>query len=255
MVVKLESYGPYSVIKFNSGTKYNLFNIKFMTDMIDTLSNLEEDRSSRYVLVQGEGNFGAGADITELKRANDDLEFARTFFNYMRQIYEKIISIQKIFIMLPENIAYGASMEMLLVSDFVISKVGTKFAAPGGKIGVFPPVLVSIGPHLIGFQNVRRLAILGEEIDADEAAKIGLVNYVSDDPMKTAKVLMDKISVMAPASIMWMKKNISWRLRESMYEAFDDLVNQVQSDTAKEGILAFISKNRPSWTTQPSRDS
>ncbi len=247
MVVKTEVLGKYSVIKFSTGGKYNLFNIKFMTDMIDALSELENERTSRYLIIQGEGNFGTGADIGELKKANDDLEFARTFFSYMRQIYEKILQIPKIVIALPENIAYGASMEMLLVSDFVIAKPGTKFAAPGAKLGVFPPVLVSIGPHIIGYQNARRLALTGEEIDVEEAVKIGLVNYISEDPMKTAKVLMDKMSVMAPTSLMWMKKNINSHMSELLYDAFDDLVNQVQSENAKEGILAFISKNKPSW--------
>ncbi|WP_149564911.1 enoyl-CoA hydratase/isomerase family protein [Sulfuracidifex tepidarius] len=250
MVVKLESYGNYSVLKFNTGGKYNLFNIKFMTDMIDVLSNVEEDRISRFLIIEGEGNFGTGADITELKKANDDLEFARTFFNYMRQIYEKIMTVPKIVIALPQNIAYGASMEMLLVSDFVIAKNGTKFAAPGAKLGVFPPVLVSIGPSIIGYQNARRLALTGEEIDADEAMRIGLVNYVSEDPMKTASVLMEKMSVMAPTSLIWMKKNLDSRMKDMLYDAFDDLVNQVQSDNAKEGILAFISKTRPSWIPQ-----
>ncbi|WP_256202769.1 hypothetical protein [Sulfuracidifex tepidarius] len=80
--------------------------------------------------------------------------------------------------------------------------------------------------------------------------RIGLVNYVSEDPMKTASVLMEKMSVMAPTSLIWMKKNLDSRMKDMLYDAFEDLVNQVQSDNAKEGILAFISKTRPSWIPQ-----
>lgn len=47
-----------------------------------------------------------------------------------------------------------------------------------------------------------------------------------------------------------MKKNLDSRMKDMLYDAFEDLVNQVQSDNAKEGILAFISKTRPSWIPQ-----
>jgi methylglutaconyl-CoA hydratase len=248
MYVNLEDHGSYVIISFNTGTKYNLVNMKFMVELLDTLSYVEKNRSYRFIIIRGDnGNFGAGADIKELLKASEDKEFAISFFNYMKSMYQKLININKITIAQVNGIAYGASLEMLLVMDFVISEPSSKFAAPGGKIGVFPPVLISIGPYIIGLQNVKRLAMLGEEIDAKEAKAIGLINSYGDIKEETNK-LISKLVSFSPTSLFTMKRLISSSMSSNLDNAFESIISQVSSDNAKEGISSFFAKIKPSWT-------
>ena len=89
MSIEVYDYGKYSLLVFSSkDSKYNLFNMKFMTEMIDVLSSLEENKEKKFLVIRGEDNFGAGADIRELLKASNDSEFAITFFKYMKLIFE-----------------------------------------------------------------------------------------------------------------------------------------------------------------------
>ncbi|ARM74947.1 enoyl-CoA hydratase/isomerase family protein [Acidianus manzaensis] len=231
----------------NTNTKYNVMNIKFMTEFLDTLADIEKEKNCRFLIIKGQTNFGSGADIKELNIASKDREFAVSFFNYMKEIYNRLINLDKITIAQVEGIAYGAHLELLLVMDFIISKRDAKFAAPGGKIGVFPPVLITLGPYLIGIQNTRRLAMLGEEISADEAEKIGLITKSTDELDLETEKIIERMHYMAPSSLALMKRHISKYLERELDNVFKTLSIQVTSDDSREGINAFLSKIQPSW--------
>jgi enoyl-CoA hydratase/carnithine racemase len=254
MFVNKEYKDNFILLTFNTGTKYNVFNVKFMTELLDTLSEIEKEKKYRFIVFKGEnGNFGSGADIRELNRASIDREFASSFFNYMKDLYLKLINIDKITIAQVEGIAYGASLELLLVMDFVIASKSAKFAAPGGKIGVFPPVLLTLGPYIIGLNNVKRLAMLGEEITAEEAEKIGLITKATDEIDKETANLIYKMSFMAPSSLMLMKRHIMKYLDRDLSEVFKSLTIQVGGDESREGINAFLAKTKPSWLVNLSK--
>ncbi|BDC00217.1 enoyl-CoA hydratase/isomerase family protein [Saccharolobus caldissimus] len=251
MGIEVEEHEKYFLLKFSPyEEKYNLFNIRFMTEMIDTLSFLSENKSKKFLIIRGEDNFGAGADIKELLKATEDHEFAITFFTYMREIFHKLLDINKIVISQVKKIAYGASMELLLLSDYVISEKDVKFAAPGVKLGVFPPVLSSIGSFIIGYNNVKRLAMLGEVINADEAKSIGLVHIISDNFDKDTATLINNLIKSSPSSLLYVKRNMLRPFRQYMDKAFEDLIVQIQSEEAREGILSFINKTNPPWFSQ-----
>lgn len=247
MYVNLEERGKYAIIKFNTQTRYNLVNERFMLEMIEVLEKVNKMKSLRFVIFKGEnGNFGAGADIKELMKASGDLSYARSFFNEMRSMYLNIMNLEKPTIAQVEGIAYGASLEMLLVMDFVIADEKAKFAAPGGRIGVFPPVLIGLGPLVIGYENVRRLAMLGEEIDAKEAKRIGLIHSYGNIEEETKKVVAS-LSSFAPSSLATMRRNLFHGASSILDKVFEDLVAQVVSDDAKNGINSFLAKVKPVW--------
>jgi Enoyl-CoA hydratase/carnithine racemase len=241
----------YAKITFNTGGKYNVVNKEFMYDMIDTLRELDSYKDVRFIVLTGANkNFGAGADIKELKLANENREYAKNFFSTMFDMYRTIINLNKPVISIVEGIAYGASMEILLVSDIVIASSYARFAAPGAKIGVFPPVLVTIGKDVIGINNVIRIALLGEELSAEEAKQIGLVHFVSDNLEGEIQKVMDKLKLMAPSSLTSMRRLIFKKYESELESAFKLLIDQVLTKDATNGILAFLTKTKAPWVLQ-----
>jgi len=241
----------YAKITFNTGGKYNVVNKEFMYDVIDTLRKLDSNKDVRFIVLTGANkNFGAGADIKELKSANENREYASNFFSTMLEMYRTIINFNKPVISIVEGIAYGASMEILLVSDIVIASSYARFAAPGAKIGVFPPVLVTIGKDVIGINNVIRIALLGEELSAEEAKQIGLVHFVSDNLEGEIQKVMDKLRLMAPSSLMNMRRLIFKKYERELRSAFKLLIDQVLTKDATNGILAFLTKTKAPWVPQ-----
>jgi Enoyl-CoA hydratase/carnithine racemase len=138
-------------------------------------------------------------------------------------------------------------MELLLLSDYVISESKAMFATPGVKIGVFPPVLSSIGHFILGYNNIKRIAMKGEVIDANEAKSIGLVHIVNDDLDKATFELIKELSISAPSATLYIKRNMLRPFRDYIDKAFNDLIIQIQSEEAREGLLSFINKTNPPW--------
>ncbi|QKR00361.1 enoyl-CoA hydratase/isomerase family protein [Metallosphaera tengchongensis] len=250
MVVNLERRKNYLLLSFNTEGKYNVFNSRFMIDMIDALDKVEKVRDVHYLVVRGEnGNFGSGADIRELLKASTDKEYAKVFFGHMKDLFVKMMSINKVTIGLVENVAFGASMELLLILDVVLAKSGTRFAAPGGKLGVFPPVLVSIGPYILGHRASRKLAMLGEELDTKRALGVGLIDQEVEDLDKGLVEILERMKQMSPSSLVRMRKLILFSLIPYLDKAFEELSTQVITDEAREGIGSYLSKTSPSWTS------
>jgi Enoyl-CoA hydratase/carnithine racemase len=210
--VQLVTYnvqGDVGFIVMDTGTRYNLVNGKFMLEFLDILDVLNKNQQIRFITVHGaKDNFGAGADINELFNATNSREHADWFFNTMKEIYVRLMTSDKFIIGFVRGVAYGAHLELLLAMDYVIANKDAKFAAPGGRIGVLPPVLVTMGPERIGWNATRRLAFLGETLDAGEALKVGLVDEVTEetDPMRAVDKVVRAVRQMAPTSVTRMRK-------------------------------------------------
>lgn len=231
--------------------KYNLVDVKFMHQFIDTLRALEREKRIRFVIIRGKGNFGAGADIRELKKASEDIEYATNFFHTMYEMFRVLFNFPKLIIANVEGIAYGASLELLLGFDFVIASENAKFAAPGGRIGVFPPVLVTIGKEILGWKAVREMAFLGKELTAKEAKEIGLVYEVADSFDDANYKLLQQLKQMAPTSLIQMRSLIYRKYDEELKYAFERLIEQVQTEDARNGIYAFLTRTKPNWAITP----
>lgn len=143
-------------------------------------------------------------------------------------------------------------MELLLAMDYVIANKDAKFAAPGGRIGVFPPVLVTIGPERIGWDVTRRLAFLGETLNAEEALRVGLVDEVTEetDPMRAVDKVVRAVRQMAPTSVTRMRKILYARYGDLIERAFQSMKEQLMTLDAREGVTAFLMKTMPPWAKE-----
>jgi enoyl-CoA hydratase/carnithine racemase len=246
--VSVEVLENYAKVIMDTGGKYNVINKQLMYNMIDTFRKLDNEKSIRLVILTGANkNFGAGADIKELKLANENREYAIIFFSTMYEMYRTLLNFSKPIISVVEGVAYGASMELLLVSDIVISSPHSRFAAPGGKIGVLPPVLLTLGKEILGWDTVKKLALLGEELSANEAKEVGLIHYISENLEEEGRKVIEKLKQMAPSSLTNMRKILYSKYEEELEDAFKILIDQVISRDATNGILAFLTKTKPPW--------
>ena len=235
-------------IKSEEEGKYNLINMKFMHDFIDTLRALEKERRIRFVILRGEENFGAGVDIKELKKASEDREYAINFFSTMYEMYRTLFNFPKLIIANVEGVAYGASLELLLGCDLVIASETAKFASLAGKIGVFSPVLITIGKEILGWKTVKEMEFLGKELTAKEAKELGLVYEISNNFDEINNRLFQQLKQMAPTSLTQVRSLIYRKYEEELKLIFDRLVDQVQTENARNGIYAFLTKTKPYWT-------
>ncbi len=93
-------------------------------------------------------------------------------------IFRTLEQIARPTIAVVDGAALGGGCELVTACDIVIASERARFGQPEIKLGVFPPVAAVLLPHVIGDKRARELILTGELIDAAEAARLGLVNYV-----------------------------------------------------------------------------
>jgi len=249
-LVTYNVHGDVGFIVIDTGTRYNLVNGRFMVEFLDTLDMLNRNQQIRFITVHGaRDNFGAGADINELFNATASREQADWFISTMEEVYLRLMNSDKFIIGFVRGVAYGAHLELLLAMDYVIASKDAKFAAPGGRIGVLPPVLLTVGPERIGWTATRRLAFLGETLDAEEALRVGLVDEVTEetDPIRAVDKVVRTVRQMAPTSVIRMRKILHARYGDLIERAFQSLKEQLMTRDARDGVTAFLMNTKPPW--------
>src|SRR2546423_4193762 len=94
-------------------------------------------------------------------------------------IFRQLNQISRPVIALVYGAALGGGCELVAACDVVIASERARFGQPEIKLGVFPPVAAILLPRIIGDKKAREMILLGEIIDAGEALRLGLVNYVT----------------------------------------------------------------------------
>jgi len=154
------------------------------------------------VLTGSEKAFAAGADIKEMQ----DKEFPNTYITDMLSWWENLSKLRKPLIGAVNGYALGGGCEVAMMCDILIAGNNAKFGQPEITLGTIPGM--GGGQRLtraIGKSRAMELVLTGEFMDAEEAAKRGLVsrvvesNLLIDEALKTARKIA---SMSQPAVIM-----------------------------------------------------
>ncbi|MCH1771096.1 MULTISPECIES: enoyl-CoA hydratase/isomerase family protein [Metallosphaera] len=239
MKVLYEERDGISWITFNRPEKLNALDAESWKLLGDHVRR-GDSSDSRAIVITGNGRaFSSGDDIGAMTSLNDQRE-AEDFFNALLYAVDGLIYTNKPVIGAVNGLAYGGGCEILLFMDVVISTRSARFSIPEGRLGLIPPMALSVGYNSIG-RSVAWLAITGEEIDAMRAREIGLVDIVGDDLNLELEKVMARISSMDQGSIKvikaWLRKS-----REPIREAIRELSFMSLSTQAKERMKRFLSR-------------
>ena len=175
------------------------------------------------------------------------LEGFHTIFRTLDQMGKPTIAVI-------DGAALGGGCELAAGCDIVIASDRARFGQPEIKLGVFPPVAAVLLPRIIGEKRARELILTGELIDAHEALRLGLVNYVvpaSELTQKTEEVLVRLRELSAPALEATRHALDTARGRpfeEALTKVEDLYLNELmKTEDAREGVRAFMEKRKPVW--------
>jgi len=227
----------------------NSLNIETSKEIYEGLKELEINSSVRVILIQGNQKFfSSGADIKELKSLNTESAKLKNLFTFFDKIKEINIPV----IAAVEGYALGGGMELALLCDIIIASKESKFGQPEISLGLLP----GIGgtqrlKYYLGKHNANLLCMTGELISGQRAYELGFVSFLLNKKnfsIESIKVA-NKIAQKPKSSLIEIKKLISnnfnidndlERERNSFYKLLD-------SENAKIGIDAFLSKSKPEW--------
>lgn len=230
----------------------NVLNIAMMQEIGEALAECAQERTLVAIVFESETGsraFSAGVAVEEhvVETIYQMLEAFHGIFRSLEQIARPTIAVV-------EGAALGGGCELVAACDIVIASDRARFGQPEIKLGLFPPVAAIFLPRIIGEKRARELILTGELIEAAEAARIGLVNYVvpaSDLEPKTLE-LLSKFRELSSVALEMTKRALDLGVGRSVDTALNELESLYLNDLMKtsdanEGIKAFMEKRKPVW--------
>ena len=242
---------PIAVIQLNRPEVLNALNRELMTELTDSLEQLDGDNSINCILITGnEKAFAAGADIKEMADAGTIEMLSRDNLS----IWDKIRKTKKPLIAAVGGFALGGGCELAMMCDIIIASETGKFGQPEINIGVMPG---SGGTQrlarTVGKYKAMEMVLTGEMINAEEAMRVGLVNKVVPDELlfEEAKKLARLIASKPPVTVKLAKESVLKSFEVSLKDGLEferkNFYMLFSSDDQKEGMKAFVEKRKPKW--------
>jgi isohexenylglutaconyl-CoA hydratase len=157
-----------------------------------------------------------------------------------------------------EGAAFGGGLGLMCVGDVVLATSDARFALTETTLGIPPAQIAPFVAARVGVARARRLALTGVRFDGREAARIGLVDIVCDDPealdASLAKLLAD-INRCAPKASAATKRlllaSVTTPRDRLLDEAAEAFAQALRGEEGREGVTAFLEKRRPRWVEGP----
>jgi 2-(1,2-epoxy-1,2-dihydrophenyl)acetyl-CoA isomerase len=244
-----------ATITLNRPEKLNAFIGHMRRDLAQALEQAASERSIRVVIVTGAGRgFCAGADVAymaELMERDDVNEFAR-LLGAGRRVITAIRQMNKPVIASVNGAAYGAGFNLALACDLRIAAESAAFSQSFVKVGLHPDWGGTYFlPRVVPTNLACEMFFLGDAINAERAAQLGIVNRVVPDAELAAQTrhLAERLrdapykSIAAAKHAVYMSEESSIE-RMLQYETEAQL-QCFQSKEARERVRAFLEKREP----------
>ncbi len=195
--VLYEKGDGFARITLNRPTVLNAMNKNVQRLLNAALERAEDDDEVKAVILTGAGRaFTAGGDLYSHLYPDDD-PAPSGMDNQM-----KIWSLLKPVIAAVRGHAVGQGFEFAGVCDFTIAAEDARFGEIQIRHGGSPPVLIT--PYMLGLKSAKEVLLLGEQIGAQDALRMGIVNKVVpvDQLQEEAEAWAKKIAALPPAAVM-----------------------------------------------------
>lgn len=191
-------------IAINRETKLNALCSELISELADLLAAHRHDTTIKGIILTGTGAkaFAAGADISEF--TGMDASAGEKLSLSGQAVFRQLETYPKPIIAAVNGFALGGGCELAMACHLRIASENAKFGQPEVNLGLIP----GYGGtqrllQLVGKGKGLELLMTGDMIDAHEALRLGLVNYVvtADQLITTCTALLKKIASKAPIAI------------------------------------------------------
>ncbi|MEU6352558.1 enoyl-CoA hydratase-related protein [Streptomyces sp. NPDC047072] len=252
MTVLLSSdTGGVRTLTLNRPHRRNAIDPELWKALREALTAVARDRSVRALVLTGAGGaFSSGADL----KSGDQ-----------RHPLDKVRDLNDVAVLLHDlpvptvaqvnGVAVGAGWNLALGCDLVVATPESRFSQIFVRRGLSPDCGGTwLLPRLVGLQQAKRLALLAETIDAEEARSLNLVTWVVEAERIDAFVtdLGERLAAGPPVALAQTKALLNEATGGTLHtalaaEARAQATNFATLD-AQEAYAAFAEKREPHFT-------
>lgn len=236
-------------ITLNRPDVYNALNEQMKDDLNTSFKEAERDGSVRCIVIRGAGEkaFCSGQDLKEHSGSGRSLK--ASLEKKYNPLIRRMRNMEKPIIGMINGVAAGAGLSIALACDYRIMADTAKLIEVFIRIGLVP----DSGSHwflarLVGMAKAFEYAALGQDISAEEAERVGLVNKVAPgaDLERQTLELAGKLAKAPTKAIGLIKRTLNKALSADLDSILDyeATIQEIASQTEdhQEGINAFLEK-------------
>jgi enoyl-CoA hydratase len=244
----IDHMGAWVRLTLHRPAQRNALNTGLLAAVAEALAACAADPALRVVVLTGaEGNFAAGADITEIAAKTA----AEGAVDPRKAHWAAIRAFPKPLVAAVDGYALGGGFELALMADLMVLGPTARLGLPETNIGLIPGA--GGGQRLMalaGRARAMRMVLTAETIDAATAFDWGIASYLAEGPaLEFAEPLAIRLAERAPLALMAAKAALlageeTALALEVERKAFEALLD---SGDKAEGIRAFRDRRKPEF--------
>src|SRR6201995_2543164 len=227
---------------------------EMLDELIAALEFARDDDTVRCVVLRSthERVFSAGANLSGFAA---EVPLVHKHFGTTRfpRLFRLLGELGKPSVCAANGHVLAGALGVALACDLVLAREGVRFGTPEINVGVFPFMIMALIYRNVGRKKTNELLLLGEQISAEEAHRIGIVNRVVAAEEFDAAVAewAQKLAAKSPV-MMRLGKDGMFRQQDMAFaDAIDFLRSQLtiafSTEDIQEGVKAFFEKREPEW--------
>jgi enoyl-CoA hydratase/carnithine racemase len=188
--------------------KHNALDVPMFEAIIGAASQLSSEPGLRAVVIHGDGpSFCSGLDLMSVLAANEGLDgladplrgdvpnwFQRAAYDWIRLPVPVIAALH--------GNCLGGGLQIALAADIRIATPDARLSVMEVKWGLIPDMSITRTlPRLVGIDVAKELTYTARVFSGEEAARLGLVTHLADDPLSSAQALAQEIASRSPDAI------------------------------------------------------
>ena len=245
-----------ATVALNRPDVHNAFDPEMGDELVAALKKLEAEPKVRAVVLMGQGrSFCAGADIDHMRRsARFSREQNRKAALAMARMFHTLDTLQKPTIARVHGAVRGGGLGLVAACDVAIGARDATFRLSEVRLGIVPAVISPYVVAAIGERCARRYFLTGEEFDAAEAFRIGLLHDIVEADALNASIghILSQLYCGGPHAVVAAKTLIRTVARAPLTDALVENTARIIADLratpeAEEGLTAFLEKRKAAW--------
>jgi enoyl-CoA hydratase len=234
----------------------NLVTRELLDELNEALATLQaaEPGDVRAVVVTGAGEraFSAGSHVGEFEAQRGP--GGRERLALEERTSSRIAALPMPTIAAIEGNALGGGLELALACDLRIASARAKLGLPEVRLAVIPGAGGTQRlPRVVGLARAKELVLTGKVLDADEAARIGLVHEVvpAGEAVSRATAIGEEIAARGPIAVREAKRllddALDTPLEDGLAAELEASLRVFATDDLLEGSSSFFAKRDPDY--------
>ncbi|HEY5189733.1 MAG TPA: crotonase/enoyl-CoA hydratase family protein [Solirubrobacteraceae bacterium] len=206
--VRIEIAEHVAVVTLTRAEKHNALDIPMFEAILAAAGRLREEPGVRAVVLHGDGpSFCSGLDVMSIMASGNGTDALHEPLRgpvpnrFQRAAYDWLLVPVPVIAAVHGN-CLGGGLQIALGADFRIAHPESRLSVMEIKWGLVPDMAITRTlPRLVRLDVAKELTFTGRVFSGTEAAQLGVVTRVSDDPLTAARELAAEIAARSPDAI------------------------------------------------------